>query len=284
MIKNQLKTVLLLGALTGLFLFLGQYFGGRSGLLFALIFAGGMNFVSYWWSHKIVLKMYGAKEADQNKHSELYSTVREISHAAQLPMPKLYIIDTPQSNAFATGRNKHHAVVAVTTGILQLLNKNELRGVLAHEMGHIKNNDILISSVAAMIAGVISYIAMMARWGAIFGGFGGRDNNNNILELIALAIIAPIMALIIRTAISRSREYMADETGAKLVKDPFSLATALEKIERSVKHHPFKRTGNSEATAHLFISNPLRKSSFIELFSTHPLTHKRCEKLRKMTP
>ena len=284
MLKNQLKTVALLGILTAIFLFIGQYFGGQQGLLFALIFAGGMNFVSYWWSHKIVLKMYGAKEADQNTYSELYSTVREIAHSAHLPMPKVYIIDTPQSNAMATGRNKHHAVIAVTKGILQLLSKNELRGVLAHEMGHIKNNDILISSVAAMIAGVISYIAMMARWGAIFGGFGGRDGDTNILELLALAIIAPLMAMIIQFAISRSREYLADETGAKLVKDPFSLATALEKIEKSVKHHPFKRTGNSEATAHLFISNPLKKSSFIELFSTHPLIHKRCEKLRRMTP
>ena len=174
MIKNQIKTALLLGSLTGLFIWIGGLLGGRSGLLFGLIFAGGMNFVSYWWSDKIVLKIYKAKEADKEKFKDLYSMVKEIAHSAHIPMPKVCIMDTPQANAFATGRNKKHAVVAVTTGILKLLNRNELKGVLAHEIGHIKNKDILISSVAATIAGVISYIAMMARWAAIFGGFGGR--------------------------------------------------------------------------------------------------------------
>ena len=227
--------------------------------------------------------MYRAKEADKNEHSYLYSTVREITQHAKLPMPKIYIIDTPQSNAFATGRNPKHAAVAVTTGILELLEKNELKGVLAHEIGHIKNRDILISSVAATIAGVISYIAMMARWAAIFGGIGGRDRDNGgLIELLVLAIIAPIMALIIRSAISRSREYLADETGAKLVRDPHSLASALQKIEKNVKHYPFARVGKTEATAHLFISNPLKASSFLELFSTHPSTEKRVQRLRKI--
>src|SRR3989338_4505874 len=194
-IKNQLKTVLLLGGLTGLLLLIGG-------------FAGGMNFVSYWWSDKIVLWMYKAKEADKNKYVKLYSIVKEITTKAHLPMPKVYIVDTPQSNAFATGRNPQHAAVAVTTGIMQMLEEKELRGVLAHEIGHIKNRDILISTIAATIAGVISYIAMMARWAAIFGGMN-RDNENNgggnILELLLLAIIAPIMAMIIQLAIIRSR-------------------------------------------------------------------------------
>ncbi|MBL7052066.1 MAG: zinc metalloprotease HtpX, partial [Nanoarchaeota archaeon] len=235
MYKNQIKTVLLLGLLTGLFLFIGGLIGGRSGLLIGLIFAGGINFFSYWFSDKIVLKIYKAKEADKSTHSDLYSMVREITQNAHLPMPKVFIVESQQGNAFATGRNPAHAVVAVTTGILQILNKNELKGVLAHEVGHIKNRDILISSVAATIAGVISYIAMMARWAAIFGGFGrGNDKGGNIIELLVLAIVAPIMAMIIQFAISRSREFLADETGARLTKDPFSLASALEKISSNV--------------------------------------------------
>jgi heat shock protein HtpX len=284
MIKNQLKTAALLGLLTGIFLLIGGMLGGRSGLLFALIFAGGMNAVSYWWSHKIVLAIYRAKEADRTTYSYLYSMIDDIRHTAGLPMPKVYIIDTPQANAFATGRNPTHAVVAVTTGLLALLDRNELRGVLAHEISHIKNRDILISSVAATIAGIISYIAMMARWAAIFGGIGGRDDHGNggIVELLVLAIIAPIMAMIIQFAISRSREFLADETGAKLVRDPFSLASALEKIERNVSQHPFQRMGSTEATAHLFIESPLKKSSILELFSTHPSTKKRVERLRAM--
>jgi heat shock protein HtpX len=284
MIKNQLKTAALLGLLTGIFLLIGGMLGGRSGLLFALIFAGGMNAVSYWWSHKIVLAIYRAKEADRTTYSYLYSMIDDIRHTAGLPMPKVYIIDTPQANAFATGRNPAHAVVAVTTGLLALLDRNELRGVLAHEISHLKNRDILISSVAATIAGIISYIAMMARWAAIFGGIGGRDDHGNggIVELLVLAIIAPIMAMIIQFAISRSREFLADETGAKLVRDPFSLASALEKIERNVSQHPFQRMGSTEATAHLFIESPLKKSSILELFSTHPSTKKRVERLRAM--
>lgn len=283
MIKNQIKTALLLGGLTGVLLLIGGAIGGRNGLLFALIFAGGMNFVSYWWSHKIVLAIYKAKEADKNKYSHLYSMIDEIRHSAHLPMPKIYIINNSQANAFATGRNPKNAVVAVTTGILDLLHKNELKGVLAHEMGHVKNRDILISSVAATIAGIISYIAMMARWGAIFGGFGGRDRDSGgLVELLVLAIIAPIMAMIIQFAISRSREFLADETGAKLIRDPFSLASALEKIENNVHHHPLKKMGSTEATAHLFISNPFRGKSMLNLFSTHPSTSERVKRLRAM--
>ncbi|MDP3698285.1 MAG: zinc metalloprotease HtpX [Nanoarchaeota archaeon] len=284
-LKNQLKTVLLLGGLTGLLLLIGGLAGGRTGLTIALIFAGGMNFVSYWWSDKIVLWMYRAKEAEKKTYAKLYSMVKEIAGKAHLPMPKVYIIDTPQSNAFATGRNPEHAAVAVTTGILQLLDEKELRAVLSHELGHVKNRDILISTVAATIAGVISYIAMMARWAAIFGGMN-RDNENqgsgNVLELLLLAIIAPIMAMIIQLAITRSREYLADETGAHLSKDPLALASALQKIEKSVHNHPFARMGKTEATAHLFISNPLKASAFLELFSTHPSTENRVKRLKEM--
>ncbi|HLC51727.1 MAG TPA: zinc metalloprotease HtpX, partial [Candidatus Nanoarchaeia archaeon] len=248
-----------------------------------LIFASLMNFVSYWWSSKIVLKLYKAKEADKKEYPELYSMIDEIRRSAQLPLPKIYIVDMPQANAFATGRNPKHGVVAVTTGILNLLEKNELKGVLAHEISHIKNRDILISSIAATIAGIISYVAIIARWGTMFGGMSGdNDNNNNMLELIVLAIIAPIMALIIQMAISRSREFLADETGAKLIKDPFSLASALEKINQNVKHNPLKPLGVTEATAHLFISNPFKGKSFLNLFSTHPSMEERCNKLRSM--
>ena len=283
-IKNQLKTVLLLGSLTGLFLLIGALAGGRTGLLFGLIFAGGMNFVSYWWSDKIVLWMYKAKEADKNKYAQLYSMVKEISGKASIPMPKVYLVDTPQSNAFATGRNPQHAAVAVTTGIMQILEEKELRGVLAHEIGHIKNRDILISTVAATIAGVISYIAMMARWTAIFGGMGknNENQNGNIIELLVLAIIAPIMAMIIQLAISRSREYLADETGAKLSGEPLALASALQKIEKNVHNHPLARMGKTEANAHMIISNPLKESAFLELFSTHPSTLNRVKSLQNI--
>jgi heat shock protein HtpX len=284
MSKNQIKTVLLLGILTSILLAIGSLIGGRLGLLIGLLFAGGMNFVSYWWSDKIVLKIYKAKVADQNTHSKLYSTISEIASGAGIPMPKVYIMQSPQANAFATGRNPSHAAVAVTTGILNLLNDNELKGVLAHEIGHIKNRDILISSVAATIAGVISYVAMMARWSAIFGGFGGGSNNdkNNILELLALAIVAPIMAMIIKMAISRSREFQADLTGAKLAHDPYSLASALEKIEASVNSAPLKKMGTTDATAHMFIHHPFRGKSLFKLFSTHPSTQERCKRLRAM--
>jgi len=283
MMKNQIKTAVLLTLLAILLMFIGRLIGGMNGLIIGLVFALTINFVSYWWSDKIVLKIYRAKEADQNKHSRLYSIVREITSTAGLPMPKVYIINTPQSNAFATGRNPQHAAVAVTTGILDLLNHNELKAVLAHEVGHIKNRDILISTVAATIAAVISYIAMMARWGAIFGGFGGRDRNSGgILELLVLAIVAPIMAMIIQFAISRSREYLADETGAKLVRDPFSLASALEKIHKNVSHFPFKRMGTTDATAHLFIHNPFKGKSLLSLFSTHPSLESRVKRLRAM--
>lgn len=282
MIKNQIKTVLLLGSLTGLFLFIGASLGGRGGLIMALIFAGGLNIFSFWFSDKIVLKMYKAKEADHSEHSKLYDMVKDITIRAKLPMPKVYIVPSQHPNAFATGRSPKHAAIACTVGIINLLNDHELKGVLAHELAHVKNRDTLISTISATIAGVISYLAMMARWGAIFGGFGGNRDRGNILELLALAIIAPLMALIIQMAISRSREFLADETGAKFLHDGSGLASALEKLEKGIQHKPLRPMGTTEATAHLFIENPFKGSGMFKMFSTHPNTKDRVQRLRLM--
>ena len=277
---NQIKTVLFLGILTGLLLVIGALIGGQSGLTIALFIAIAMNFISYFFSHKIVLAMYKAKEVDKTKNPELYEMVKDIALRASIPTPKIYIIPSENPNAFATGPNPKKAVVAVTRGIMNLLSKDELKGVLAHEIAHIKNRDILISTIAATIAGAISYLAFMARFAAIFGGMRGDGDNSNIFELIALAIIAPIVAVIIQLAISRSREFLADSTGAKIVKDPNSLADALQKLNTSAKEHPMKM-GN-QATAHMFIVNPFTAKSFFKLFSTHPDINQRIGKLRSM--
>ena len=271
---NQLKTVVLLGLLTALLLWVGQLLGGISGLYIAGVFAILMNFGSYWFSDKIVLMMYRAKEVADKSHP-LYKTVKEVSEMAKLPMPKVYIIPTDASNAFATGRNPKHAAVAATNGILNLLNHEELKGVMAHEMAHVKNRDILISTIAGTIAGVISYIATMAQWAAIFGG---RDReHSNILSLILLAIITPLIATIIQLAISRSREYLADATGAGIVKNSKGLASALEKLHNDVRKHPM-RLGN-QATAHLFIANPFSAKGMMALLSTHPPMEERVRRL-----
>ena len=271
---NQLKTVVLLGLLTALLLWVGQLLGGISGLYIAGVFAVLMNFGSYWFSDKIVLMMYRAKEVADKSHP-LYKTVKEVSEMAKLPMPKVYIIPTDASNAFATGRNPKHAAVAATNGILNLLNHEELKGVMAHEMAHVKNRDILISTIAGTIAGVISYIATMAQWAAIFGG---RDReHSNILSLILLAIITPLIATIIQLAISRSREYLADATGAGIVKNSKGLASALEKLHNDVRKHPM-RLGN-QATAHLFIANPFSAKGMMALLSTHPPMEERVRRL-----
>src|SRR3989344_7325631 len=249
---NQLKTAILLGLLTALLLFVGNLIGGPSGLVVAGIFALMLNFGSYWFSDKIVLMMYKAKEVTDSNHA-LYKVVKEVSGLANLPMPKVYIIPSEQSNAFATGRNPKHAAVAATEGIMKLLTHDELKGVMAHEMAHVKNRDILISTVAGTIAGVISYIATMAQFAAIFGG---RDReHSNVLSLILLAIITPLIATIIQLAISRSREYMADATGAGIVKNSKGLASALEKLHSDVKKHPMMLGG--QATLHMFIANPI---------------------------
>jgi len=278
---NQFKTAILLGVLTGLLLLVGQLLGGRQGLFVGLVFAGIMNFGSYWFSDKIVLFMYRAKPIGQKDDKELYKLVKEVADVAGLPMPKLYLIPTTSPNAFATGRNPKHAAVAVTEGILKLLNREELKGVIAHEMAHIKNRDILIATIAATIAGVISYIAVMAKWAALFGGSGRDRDNGNIFELLVLAILTPLIATIIQLAISRSREYMADETGARTIHNSKALASALAKLEEGVKHDPL-RFGNKAASS-LFITNPFSAKGLITLFSTHPPMDERIKRLKELS-
>jgi heat shock protein HtpX len=282
MVINQIKTVVLLGALTGLLLWVGQLVGGVSGLTIAFAFAIIMNIGSYWFSDKIVLKMYKAKQINESENPRLYKIVKEVVEKAKVPMPKVYIIPSDASNAFATGRNPEHAAVAATQGILNLLNDKELKGVMAHEIAHVKNRDILISSVAATIAGVISYVAFMARWAAIFGGFGGRDNrgSGNIVSLILLAIVTPLIAMVIQLAISRSREYIADATGARIVQNSNGLASALEKLHNDTKRHPL-RLGN-QSTAHMFINNPFSARGMMSLLSTHPSHTERVRRLNSM--
>ena len=283
MITNQLKTVVLLGLLTALLLWVGQLIGGYNGLIFAGIFALIINFGSYWFSDKIVLIMYSAKEVTDTSH-KLYKITKEVAEKAKIPMPKVYVIPSSIMNAFATGRSKNHAAIAATEGIISRLDNDELKGVIAHEITHIKNKDILISTIAGTIAGVISYVATMAQWAAIFGGFGGRDRdgNNNVLSLLLLAIVTPIIASLIQLAISRSREYLADAGGASILKDSSGLASALEKIENSVKNNPLRATATSEATSHLFIVNPFRAGAFASFFMTHPKTSERIKRLKDM--
>lgn len=280
MIKNQLKTVFLLGLLTAILLVVGGFFG-RTGLTFAIGFAVLMNFGAYFYGDKVVLAIYKAKEIKENDNPELYKLVREVVHLAHIPMPKVYIVPSANSNAFACGRSPKHASVAFTNGILNLMNKDELKGVIAHEISHIKNRDILIQTVAATIAGVISYLAFMARWGAIFGGFGGDRDRGNIIELLAIAIITPIVAMLIQMAISRSREYLADASAAKTLHNPYGLANALEKLEGDAKRHPMRF--GSPSTAHLFISNPFKTRGLMSLLSTHPSIKSRVEKLKSMS-
>jgi len=283
MIKNQFKTVLFLGILSGILLVIGQLLGGASGLTVALIFALLMNLGSYFFSHKLILKIYRAKEVPIHENPQLHEMVEHLAMEAGVPKPKVYVVPTDNPNAFAAGPNPKKAIVAVTQGILQILNKEELKGVLAHEMAHIKNRDILISTIAATIASVISYIAFMARFSAIFGGLGGdRNNNSNIIGLLAMAIIAPLAAMLIQMAISRSREFIADESGAKYLKNSKPLADALEKLESHSKDHPLKF--GTQSTNSLFIINPFRGrgQSFLHLFLTHPPTSKRVERLRNM--
>ncbi len=278
---NQLKTALLLGLLTGVLLGIGYLLGGYSGLTIGLIFAIVMNFGSYWFSDKIVLAMYHAQEVKEHDAPELYKIVKEVIHLAGMPMPKVYIIPTDTPNAFATGRNPKHAAVACTKGILDLLNKDELKGVIAHEVAHIKNRDILIQTVAATIAGVISYVGMIARWGAIFGGLGGRDNDSGgIIEFLVLAIITPLLAVLLQLAISRSREYLADETGAKMIHNPHALASALQKLHLGVKHNPMRF--GSPATSSMFIVNPFSARGLANLLSTHPPMEERVKRLKKL--
>ena len=279
--SNALKTTLLLGLLTGLVLWIGQYFGGSQGLVIALVFAAAMNLGSYWFSDRIVLAMYGARPLSEENAPDLFRVVRELATAAQMPMPRVYLIPSDSPNAFATGRSPDHAAVAVTEGILRLLSLDELRGVLAHELSHVKNRDTLISAVAATLAGVVLWVANMAKWAAIFGGMrrDEREGEGGALGLLLMIIVAPLAATLIQLAISRSREYQADATGARLSHAPGSLAAALEKIAVASGRIPLPA---GPATAHLWIVNPLRGNWLANLFSTHPPIDERIRRLRTM--
>jgi len=279
---NSLKTALLLGGLTGLLLLIGGYFGGKGGVVIAFVFAVVMNFGAYWFSDKLILRMYSAREVTPSQAPELYSLVKDLAMKASLPVPKIYIIPEDTPNAFATGRDEQHAVVAVTEGIMRILNRDELEGVLAHELTHIKNRDMLIGSIAATLAGAIVMLANMAQWAAIFGGASRDDEDGGgVIGLIFMAILAPLAATIIQMAISRSREYMADDGGARISGKPYGLASALEKLSRSSQAVPMDA---NPSTAHLFIVNPLSGRALMNLFSTHPPIEERIARLRSMRP
>jgi heat shock protein HtpX len=272
---NYMKTAVLLAALAVLLIFIGDMLGGRQGALIGLIFAGVINFGTYWFSDKIVLKMYRAKRVEEKDAPKLYGIVRDLSMKANLPMPKVYMMNTETPNAFATGRNPKHSAVAVTTGIMKLLSSEELTGVIGHELSHIQNRDILISTIAATIAGAISYLSHMAMWFSIFGGRGNRGTHPAVL--IFMMILAPLAAAIIQMAISRSREYGADDGGAKISGNPLYLSEALKKLAYYNKRVPLQ--GANEATAHMFIVNPLSAKGLTKLFSTHPPIEERVKRL-----
>jgi heat shock protein HtpX len=275
---NAFKTAFLLTALTLLLMVLGRAFGGQNGMLLALGIAAVMNFVSYFFSDKIALAMYRAQPVTREQLPRAYDTVQRLTQKIGLPMPKLYVIPTDSPNAFATGRNPQHASVAVTHGILNLLNDEELEGVLAHELGHVGNRDILISSIAATLAGAITYLAHIARWGMIFGGYGSRDDRDRGggLGALFMLFLAPFAAMLIQLAVSRSREYQADATGAHYTGNPYALASALSKLDAYSRRVPMQA---SPSTAHLFIVQPLLGINFGGLFSTHPPIAKRIERL-----
>lgn len=278
---NSVKTVLLLGAMTGLVMFIGGALGGQQGLVIAFAFAAIFNFGAYWFSDKMILASHGARPVDERQAPELHAIVAGLAQKARMPMPRLYIMDNPAPNAFATGRNPRHAAVCVTTGILQIMNRDELEGVLAHELGHVRNRDILIGTIAATLAGAIMMLARFAQFAAIFGGGGGRDRDEGggALGMLALAIVAPLGAMLVQMAVSRSREYLADETGARFCGRPESLANALQKIAYASQRVPMQA---SPATAHMFIMSPLSGGGIRSLFSTHPPIEKRIERLRAM--
>lgn len=277
---SNLKTVFLLTLLSGVFLALGYAFAGQAGLIIALIFAGVMNIGSYWFSDKLALAMTGAREVTPDEEPRLHAIVDQVAAMANMPKPRVYIIRNDSPNAFATGRNQKHAAVAATTGILRILDDRELTAVFGHELGHIRNRDILVNAIVATVASAIMFIAMMGRWALIFGGFGGRNRDGGgalgIVALLLTIIFAPIAATLIRLAISRQREYGADETGAHITHAPLSLASALQKLEDYSRARPMQV---NPAVSHLFIVNPLGKVDFAALFSTHPPIEKRIERL-----
>jgi heat shock protein HtpX len=279
---NRFKTFLLMLVLTVLFVLVGSAIGGRNGAITAFVFAGLMNFVTYWFSDKIVLRMYGAQQVTQSEAPELYQVVADLTSKASMPMPKVYVMENDTPNAFATGRNPEHAAVAVTTGILRMLSKEELTGVIGHELSHIHHRDILISTIAATIAGAISMLSTMARWGAIFGGGRsdeeGGGGGGNILFVLIFSTIAAFAAMLIQMAISRSREYMADEAGAHL-SHPSYLAKALGKLDMAAHKIPMQA---NPSTAHMFIVNPLTGKGVLSWFSTHPPIEERIARLEEM--
>ena len=278
---NRLKTFILLAALTALILAIGQMIGGRGGMMLALIFAAVMNLGSYWFSDKIVLAMYHAQPVTEAEAPELFGIVRGLTQRAGLPMPKVYVIPEEAPNAFATGRNPDHAAVAVTQGILRILSRDELAGVLGHELGHVRHRDTLVMAVAATIAGAISHLATMALWGGMLGGrHSDDDEGGGPIAAIVGIIVAPFAAMLIQMAISRSREYLADDAGAEISGNPLFLATALRKLEASKQEIPMQ--SGSPATAHLFIVNPFAGGGMARLFSTHPATEERIARLEAM--
>jgi len=277
---NTLKTTFLMALLTVLLVTVGGALGGEGGMMMAFIFALVMNGVSYWFSDKIVLRMYGAKEIGPEEAPKLHRMVQELTLRVKMPMPKLYLIPQEAPNAFATGRDEQHAAVAVTEGILRILNEAELRGVLAHELSHIKNRDILVGTIAAAMAGAISMLANIAHWGMIFGGRGNDDREGgHPIVALAMIIIAPLAAMLVQMAISRSREFGADATGAAISADPLSLANALRKLQQAAERVPMEA---NPATAHMFIVNPLTGGGLMSLFSTHPPMEERIRRLEKM--
>jgi heat shock protein HtpX len=276
------KTALLMVVLTVLLVLIGGLFGGESGLIIALAFATILNFSSYWFSDKIVLSMYRAREVspgESRESSELHSIVERLAQRANMPKPRVYIVPTDVPNAFATGRNPKHAVVAVTSGLLNNLTHDEIEAVLGHELAHVKRRDTLLGTVAATIAGAITMLATMARWAAIFGGFGDDDEGGGIIGLLFMIILAPLAAVLIQAAISRSREYAADRNGAGISGAPLALADALRKMEAIAQKHPLPV---NPSAAHVFIVNPLKRGSLLSLFSTHPAVRKRIERLEAM--
>lgn len=278
---NRIKTVLLLGVLTGFMLAVGLLIGGELGLTIALVFALVFNFISYRWGHKFVLWVYKARELKPGEHQNLVRIVKDVSRLANIPVPKIYIVPTSLPNAFAAGPNPKNSLVACTEGLLKTLDEDELKGVIAHEIAHIKNRDILIATIAATIAAVISYIAAMARFAAIFG-IGGDDDGPNFLELILIGILAPILALLIQLAISRSREFVADASAAKFLHNSKGLSSALKKIEDFSEGKNIQATTAQETTASLFISNPFKAKAIFKWFSTHPPTEERIARLKTM--
>jgi heat shock protein HtpX len=281
---NNLKTVFLFGLLTAVLVGIGWAIGGYGGMIVFLVIAGVMNFAGFWFSDKLALRMSGAREVTIQQEPRLHSLIEEVAAQAGMPKPKVYLIENDTPNAFATGRSPKHAAVAVTTGIMRLLDERELRGVVGHELSHVRNRDILINTMVATVAGAITMIAWMLQWSLIFGG-GRRDSRNNPLGAIAMLatiILAPLAATLIRLAISRSREYEADASGARLVHDPEALASALEKLHLGVQRQPMPENAVTQATAHMYIVNPLKGEGLATLFSTHPPIEERVARLHRM--